>query len=189
MWIDRDAHDEHADKGVEQDAQLDQQRRPDDGDHAEDEDAVFQHQVADHLHQRVAPADDQEQADRRSGRSPSRASQKAPGAAPASSRRRARPTAPARRSRTGPTSTKPTNGSTSRLSIGARPQPQQQPGKDDALQRDIAGRQQPARQPSPPSCAISGTRPNKTPCNDSQRMQAPIRLVPSRAKQVSSPSA
>src|SRR5205823_9947574 len=62
--IDRDAHHEDADKSVEQHPQFDQQRCADNGDHAEDKDPVLQHQVADDLHQRVAPADDQEQADR-----------------------------------------------------------------------------------------------------------------------------
>ena len=41
------------------------------------------------------------------------------------------------------------------------------------------------RRLSPSSWAISGTRPNRMPCSESQRMHAPIRLVPSSAKQVS----
>ena len=86
--------------------------------------------------------------------------------------------------------TKPTNGLDLAAEVGARAELQQQPGKDDALQRDIAGRQTaPRAGSSPSSCAISGTRPNTIPCSDSQRMQAPIRLVPSRAKHVSKPSA
>src|SRR5215472_10217370 len=61
---DRDAHREDRDKRVEQDAKLDEERRSDDGDRAQHEDAVFDHQVADNLDQCVAPADDQEQPDR-----------------------------------------------------------------------------------------------------------------------------
>src|SRR5437763_14358904 len=61
--IDRDPHHEDADKGVEQHPQFDQQRRADDRDHPEDKDPILQNQIADDLHQRVTPADDQEQAD------------------------------------------------------------------------------------------------------------------------------
>src|SRR5579864_274065 len=40
------------------------------------------------------------------------------------------------------------------------------------------------RRPSPSSCVIKGTRPRMMPCSESQRMQAPMRLVPRSAKQV-----
>src|SRR6266705_3924817 len=40
------------------------------------------------------------------------------------------------------------------------------------------------RRPSPSSWEISGTRPSRMPWSESQRMQAPMRLVPSKAKQV-----
>src|SRR6266581_7028413 len=40
------------------------------------------------------------------------------------------------------------------------------------------------RRASPSSWVISGTRPKRMPWSESQRMQAPMRLVPSRAKQL-----
>src|SRR5258708_2700072 len=45
------------------------------------------------------------------------------------------------------------------------------------------------RKVSPSSCKMIGTMPKRMPCTESHRMQAPIRLVPRRAKQVSRPSA
>src|SRR5271166_1749782 len=61
--IDGDSHHEDADERVEQYTQFDKQRCPDNSYHAENEDAVFKDQIADHLHQSVAAADHQEQTD------------------------------------------------------------------------------------------------------------------------------
>ena len=56
-------HDKNRDKGVQQHPQFDKQRRFDNRYHAEDEYPVLEHQIADDLHQRAAPADDHEEAD------------------------------------------------------------------------------------------------------------------------------
>ena len=60
--VDRDAHDEDRDEDVQQHAQLDQRRHLADQRDAERVDAVLQHDVAQDLVMRLAPADDQEEA-------------------------------------------------------------------------------------------------------------------------------
>src|SRR5215831_2633052 len=61
--VDRDAHHEDADENVEQNAQLDRERDLLDQGLAENEDAVLQHQIANDLGDRLAPDDEDQEAD------------------------------------------------------------------------------------------------------------------------------
>src|SRR5512139_3470417 len=65
--VDDDPHDEHADQQVEQHAGFNHQRQRLGQQNAEDEDAVLQNQVADHLGDRLAAADQQQEASEQGG--------------------------------------------------------------------------------------------------------------------------
>src|ERR1051326_1048897 len=177
--IDRDPHHEDADKRVEQHAQFDQQRRPDHSDHPEHKDAVLEHQVADDLHQRVAPADDQEEADRdqedrRVEHRKRRLAQRRfhLGGEP-DGQAQSQNSEQDRRHKTD-------KGLDFAARVGACPQPQQQEGKDDPFQNNVAGGQETG---APAKPALMQDQRHKPEQDSLKRQPADAGADPARAEQ------